>query len=122
MNTRQQETLMTHCPATGRLSPYPSHAKQWRIANGYCAWLFNPWGGNRRTASDVGTDVFGKLLIPTNEPLYAAHNLAIFEAELGKLALWERNAMDNGVFEGFEDELNQLHEITYQLQSILERE
>ncbi len=54
-----QDTLMTHCPATGGMKPYPSHAAQWRRYHGTVAWLFNPWSGTRRDARDVGSDPFG---------------------------------------------------------------
>lgn len=68
---RQQHTLMKFDPATGAEKPYPSHAEQWRKYNGAEAWLFNPWSGTRRLAGDVGTDVFGLLILPPGEPLYA---------------------------------------------------
>lgn len=67
-----QETLMTHCPATGSEKPYPSHAKQWRKYHGPSAWLFNPWGGQRRNAMDVGSDPFGMGIRVEGEPIYAA--------------------------------------------------
>lgn len=58
-------------PADGSAKPYPSHAEQWRHHHGASAWLFNPWTGERRLAGDVGTDVFGHLIIPTGEPIFA---------------------------------------------------
>ena len=51
--------LMKFDPATGKEKPYPSHAQQWREYHGKPAFLFNPWWGNRRHASDVGSDPFG---------------------------------------------------------------
>lgn len=69
---KQQHTLMRYDPATGEPKPYPSHADQWRKYHGEEAWLFNPWSGTRRKASDVGGDVFGVLVLPPGEPLYAA--------------------------------------------------
>lgn len=68
---KQQHTLMKFDPATGAEKPYPSHAEQWRTYHGAEAWLFNPWTGTRRRAWDVGTDVFGLLVLPPGEPLYA---------------------------------------------------
>ena len=68
---RQQHTLMKFDPATGAEKPYPSEAAQWRKYHGAEAWLFNPWTGTRRRAWDVGTDVFGLLVLPPGEPLYA---------------------------------------------------
>ncbi len=68
---KQQHTLMKFDPATGAEKPYPSHAEQWRKYHGAAAWLFNPWTGTRRRAWDVGTDVFGLLVLPPGEPLYA---------------------------------------------------
>ena len=73
-DTMNQETLMTHCPATGCVKPYPSHARQWRKYNGATAWLFNPWTGRRRNAADVGSDAFGVTLHVDSEPMYAAQN------------------------------------------------
>ena len=71
--TPTQQALMKFDPATGDTRPYPSHAEQWREWHGYgTAWLFNPWTGGRRNASDVGTDVLGRLIQPPTEPLYAA--------------------------------------------------
>lgn len=68
----KQHTLMKFDPATGAEKPYPSHAEQWRKHHGVEAWLFNPWTGTRRLAGDVGTDVFGLLVVPPGEPLYAS--------------------------------------------------
>jgi hypothetical protein len=69
---RQQQSTMTHDPATGDAKPYPSHAQQWRDYHGrFAAWLFNPWTGERRRAEDVGADVQGHLMLPPGEPVYA---------------------------------------------------
>lgn len=67
-----QDSLMTNCPATGSVNPYPSHAGQWRKFHGATAWLFNPWTGRRRNASDVGSDPFGMAISVESEPLYSA--------------------------------------------------
>lgn len=69
----QQSTVMKYDPATGWGRPYPSYADQWRQFNGATAWLFNPWTGARRTAEDVGSDVFGLLILPAVETLRATH-------------------------------------------------
>lgn len=61
-NNLGQDLLMKFDPATGEQKPYPSHAAQWREYHGMKAWLFNPWYGNRRNASDVGSDTFGHLI------------------------------------------------------------
>lgn len=58
-----QDKLMMIDPATGKPLPYPSHAAQWREYHGDLAWLFNPWGENRRKAADVGSDVYGHLIV-----------------------------------------------------------
>lgn len=73
MNKKQQQhTLMKYNPATKALTPYPSHAGQWRKYHGHCtAWLFNPWTGERRSAECVGSDVTGLLIVPLMEPVYA---------------------------------------------------
>ena len=68
----QQQSLMAFDPTTGEPQPYPSHAEQWRKYHGKLAWLFNPWTGTRRLASDVGYDPFGCLIVPPDEPVYAA--------------------------------------------------
>lgn len=64
----QQDSLMLYSPNNGVPHPYPSHAEQWRKYHGAVAWLFNPWNGTRRDARDIGSDTFGKLIIPPNEP------------------------------------------------------
>ena len=64
---QSQEALMVFDPATGSGKPYPSHAHQWRSFNGKTAWLFNPWSGTRRSAEDVGSDIYGMLIVPTKE-------------------------------------------------------
>jgi hypothetical protein len=68
---KQQQTLMQFDPATGVERPYPSHAEQWREYHGALAWLFNPWTGTRRLAGDVGSDAFGLLVVPPDEPVPA---------------------------------------------------
>ena len=60
-----QDALMKFDPATGGERPYPSHATQWRNWHGIAAWLFDPWTGKRRNAYDVGSDVYGLLIVPT---------------------------------------------------------
>jgi len=57
-----QNKLMKFSPIDGLPKPYPSHAEQWRRFHGDVAWLVNPWTGEIRNASDVGSDVFGKLI------------------------------------------------------------
>lgn len=37
--------------------------------HGGTAWLFNPWTGSKRHASDVGSDPYGLLIVPDGEPL-----------------------------------------------------
>lgn len=59
-----QDQVMKFDPATGAPQPYPSHAEQWRRWFGLdCAWLFNPWSGDRRNAFDVGSDLNGRLIV-----------------------------------------------------------
>lgn len=68
----QQQQLMQYDPATGRYTPYPSHAAQWRDYYGHdTAWLYNPWTGMGRNAGDVGSDIAGLLIIPPDEPVYS---------------------------------------------------
>ena len=67
-----QDQVMKFDPATGAPQPYPSHAEQWRRWFGLdCAWLFNPWSGDRRNAFDVGSDLNGRLIVAP-ETLYRA--------------------------------------------------
>ena len=65
MEPTMQDALMKFDPATGEERPYPSHATQWRNWHGIAAWLFDPWTGKRRNAYDVGSDVYGLLIVPT---------------------------------------------------------
>lgn len=66
-----QETLMKFDPETGDARPYPSRADDWRKYHGPVAWLYNPWSGEKRDARDIGTDVYGVLIIPQGETLRA---------------------------------------------------
>lgn len=68
----QQDSLMLYDPAFGTERPYPSHAAQWRKRNGPTAWLFNPWTGYKRHPGDIGSDVFGHLILPPYEEIKAA--------------------------------------------------
>ena len=70
-----QDQLMRFDPATSAPKPYPSHASQWRAHHGNIAWLYNPWTGTARDARDIGTDVFGQLILPP-APISAAGQLA----------------------------------------------
>jgi hypothetical protein len=106
---KQQHTLMKFDPATGEPKPYPSHADQWRGWHGKAtAWIFNPWSGERRDAGDVGSDPFGRLILPPGEPVYAASENTE-RAELQKVAgdlnrlrarvegvLWPNSGMAHG--------------------------
>ena len=62
-----QENLMKFCPAYGTPTPYPSHSAQYRKYHGDVAWLFNPWTGEKRDPRDIGSDVFGNLIITDGE-------------------------------------------------------
>lgn len=65
---RQQHELMKFDPASGEERPYPSHAAQYREYHGGVAWLFNPWTGTPRDARDIGSDVFGCLIVLPTSP------------------------------------------------------
>lgn len=67
-----QDQTMKYDPATGMPKPYPSHAGQWRKEYPTLAWLYNPWSGYLRRAEDVGSDVFGLLIMPSNDVALAA--------------------------------------------------
>ena len=44
---------------------------EYRQQNGvFCAWLFNPYTGTLREATDVGSDVQGVAIVPPEVPLY----------------------------------------------------
>ena len=62
-----QEQLMKYSPDTGEECPYPSNAKQWREYHGRVAWLHNPWTGKQRDLLDIGSDVYGELIVPDTE-------------------------------------------------------
>lgn len=68
-NNIHQHSLMFFSPADGSAEPYPSHAGQWREQQPATAWLYNPWTGAQRKAEDVGSDLFGNLILPPGEVL-----------------------------------------------------
>jgi hypothetical protein len=47
-------------------NPYPSHAAQYRKWHGLTAWLYNPWTGDKRLPTDIGSDVQGFLIVPSD--------------------------------------------------------
>lgn len=55
-----QPWLMLYDPVTGESKPYPSNADQYREVNKDVAWMIDPWTGEKRTAQEIGVDVFGK--------------------------------------------------------------
>lgn len=61
----QDAQKMQFDPATGCVEPKPNTARDWRVYHGAAAWLFDPWTGRRRDARDVGSDVFGLLIVPS---------------------------------------------------------
>jgi hypothetical protein len=58
-----QAEVMRFDPATCMPRPYPSHAEQYREWHGKTAWLYNPWTGDLRDPRDIGSDVFGHLIV-----------------------------------------------------------
>lgn len=64
-----QTTRMKFDPAFGTTRPEPSTADAWREWHGGAAWLFNPWTGERRNVYDIGSDVFGLLIVPPKETI-----------------------------------------------------
>jgi hypothetical protein len=56
--------LMKFDPATGEPNPTPNDPAQWRAMNGSTAFMYNPYTGKLRDARDVGSDVFGHLIVP----------------------------------------------------------
>ena len=93
------DKLMRFDPATGEERPYPSHAKQWREFKGDMAWLFDPWTGARRHASDVGSDLHGLLIVPDGEPIKAASKAASESATV---------AVDAGALEALRSAMSKL--------------
>lgn len=65
----EQNHLMLFDPAYGTPKPYPSHANQYRKYHGNVAWCYNPWTGDQRNPLDIGSDVFGALIVSYNMPL-----------------------------------------------------
>ena len=57
-----QPQLMKFDPQDGTITPYPSHAGQYREWHGQAAWLYDPWSGNKRSPMDIGTDTLGRAI------------------------------------------------------------
>ena len=61
------EAVLYYNPCTGTMYNLPEEAitaHEFRISNGvFAAWLFNPWTGAQRQAYDVGSDMFGHLIV-----------------------------------------------------------
>lgn len=83
--TSATQNLMLYDPATGVEKPYPSHVSQWRDYHRNVAWLFDPWRGTRRAASDVGSDPFGFAIVGPDTPLYVERS-SLLRDELCNLA------------------------------------
>lgn len=66
-------TPVIYDPRDGRIleTTAPSNATELRKYFGGAAWLFNPWTGAARNVYDIGSDVFGYLIVPTPENLQA---------------------------------------------------
>jgi hypothetical protein len=62
MSETHQEEIMKYDPGTNKENPYPSHAAQYRKYHGNSAWLYNPWSGDLRALSDIGSDILGILI------------------------------------------------------------
>jgi hypothetical protein len=69
--SKQQFAVMRFDPATCMPRPYPSHAEQYRDWHGVVAWLYNPWTGDMRDPRDIGSDTFGRLIVPPSERVIA---------------------------------------------------
>jgi len=57
-------------PSTGAKIT-PMHPDAYRDYYGEIAWLFNPWTGKPRDPRDIGSDVFGLLMIAPGESIKA---------------------------------------------------
>ena len=66
-----QDEVMKFDPRDRSENPYPSHAKQFRKYHGPDAWIYNPWTGDMRHYSDIGTDVTGISIARTTDNLEA---------------------------------------------------
>lgn len=51
-----------------KVYPHDEGGDAWRAHHGAIAWLYNPWTGARRTAVEVGDDVFGVRIYPPGVP------------------------------------------------------
>lgn len=67
----QQMQRMDFSPDDCSKKPYPSQADQWRDYHGETVWFYNPWTGKARDARDIGSDTFGRLIIPPGENVVA---------------------------------------------------
>lgn len=101
-----QNSLMKFDPATGEENPYPSNAEQYRSYHDQVAWLFNPWSGDARSAQDIGSDVFGKLIedgsidgygIPTEKQITQADVVEYLKKRTGWSEDWIKSGF-NGCF------------------------
>lgn len=66
----QQKEQLLYNPATG--SPFPDFssaptAEQFRKDEGAIAWIYNPWTRVKRDPRDIGSDVYGHLIVPPQE-------------------------------------------------------
>jgi hypothetical protein len=59
-----QQMPIKFSPDTGKENPVPDIANEWRKFHGEIAWIYNPWTGVMRHASDIGSDTFGQLIQP----------------------------------------------------------
>jgi ATP-dependent protease HslVU (ClpYQ) peptidase subunit len=69
--TEQQHLPMIFDPATGLGIIGINIADEYRKWHGNKAWLYNPWTGEPRDPRDIASNVFGQLIIPPGEPVYA---------------------------------------------------
>lgn len=92
----QQQSLMVCDPATGEEKPYPSHAEQYRKYHGEVAWIFNPWTKEQRDARDIGSDIFGHLIVPPGESVAVDRISYLYKDLLDRLGC---NGHEGAIFE-----------------------
>lgn len=67
-----QKSKMLFDPYYGTPDPTPNIATEWRKVIDR-PWIFNPWTGTPRNALDLDSDLYGHLILPPGEQIYAGN-------------------------------------------------
>ena len=60
---KHKQSALLFDPATGKRMTTLVTADEYRRMEGEIAWLYSPWTGHMRDPRDIGTDVFGHLIV-----------------------------------------------------------